>query len=648
MDPSEKKIDLERSLREANLAYRTGRSAYENENYQLAEPLLIKALDAFELTKATDSHDYFSCLHSLADTYFHLERYYEAKAYYERLSVGRLQSNGSSDAQIVVSLLKLAATQEKLEDYDSALSTYDLIFEMVQTSIPRGHALMSVVLESMEAFIKSYILDEDERESRLEIITKQKRDSGFAPPTEEEKSGTLSGSYTGLPGFSSSDSNLTLSKDRLANDSLLAQEPQQLHKSLKAWTNPDLEIWSLSKKIARETTPETAQDTLPEAPPEPAVEIIYAPTAPDEFIGRSTSSHLRIVHPEEPQEHAHPSGRLRNYDSDNVAEKKQIQLEHKLAPKPPKASLRNQTNQERFNPKPLITGLVIAGIIGGAILWAQEYAKTTVATNTGIRNTGGINLSGQNYSTADGKKKLRFISGTICEANAGGRSVTAEYKDVSLKGSSFVTKLMNSSKKVYAVTKVGSSLIFPDGIIFYAEDSDGQKIVTKMQAMAMAAQTYYAGHNHNYPDSAEDFTDPIVNFSYRNPLTGSRNKPVIAVANHSAEIFDQSFVDHVRDMRNKKSIFAQDETEHPPSALIECMSLQPTGNLNAERAGSGFLIRAYDPNGKLITSAVPEKAFVIALKNGIAVDPIKASQDTEQTTIEFPDDLVLEIQNQDK
>ena len=174
-------IDVERALKEATISLRTGKSALENENYQLAEPLLIKALDAFELAGAKSSNDYFSCLHTLADTYFHLKRFYEAKAYYERLSVARLKNEGSNDAQVVVALLKLASTQEKLHEYADALNTYDLILELTESTIPQGHALMGVVLESIEVFVDRHVVDDRERTTRLEAIAQKKARSGFDP-----------------------------------------------------------------------------------------------------------------------------------------------------------------------------------------------------------------------------------------------------------------------------------------------------------------------------------------------------------------------------------------------------------------------------------------------------------------------------------
>jgi hypothetical protein len=39
------------------------------------------------------------------------------------------------------------------------------------------------------------------------------------------------------------------------------------------------------------------------------------------------------------------------------------------------------------------------------------------------------------------------------------------------------------------------------------------------------------------------------------------------------------------------------------------------------------VIRAYDSQGKLIRASNPAKAFVVALKNGVSVDPVKAGRE---------------------
>ena len=46
----------------------------------------------------------------------------------------------------------------------------------------------------------------------------------------------------------------------------------------------------------------------------------------------------------------------------------------------------------------------------------------------------------------------------------------------------------------------------------------------------------------------------------------------------------------------------------------------------ADMVGTGFLIRAYGKDGKLIKSSDPGKAFVIAQKRGVVVDVFKAAK----------------------
>lgn len=84
----------------------------------------------------------------------------------------------------------------------------------------------------------------------------------------------------------------------------------------------------------------------------------------------------------------------------------------------------------------------------------------------------------------------------------------------------------------------------------------------------------------------------------------------------------------MRDFRDLKAHFAVDDAEHPPAGLIECIALVPETPPEKGKDTSALIIRAYDSEGKLIRSANPQKAYVVALKNGVSVDPIKASRDS--------------------
>jgi hypothetical protein len=59
------------------------------------------------------------------------------------------------------------------------------------------------------------------------------------------------------------------------------------------------------------------------------------------------------------------------------------------------------------------------------------------------------------------------------------------------------------------------------------------------------------------------------------------------------------------------------------------LSIVPGGEITGKPgpAPSGFLIRGYDSEGKLFKSSDGQKAFVVSLKNGISVDPGKASKE---------------------
>jgi hypothetical protein len=129
---------------------------------------------------------------------------------------------------------------------------------------------------------------------------------------------------------------------------------------------------------------------------------------------------------------------------------------------------------------------------------------------------------------------------------------------------------------------------------------------------------------------------------------------VVKNASHTKADFDSGFVAAVKDMRDGKPVFDADAGTASPVGLIECMALMPAGagaapsadasattapaagSETADDAGCAFLIRAYDTDGKLINSSDPGKAFVIVLKNGISIDPIKVLHDEASSAPPLP------------
>ena len=196
-----------------------------------AETLLVKALDLFEQANKLEDKEYFQCLHQIADTYFQLGRYYEAKSYYERLSVARLKNPDSTDAQVVVALLKLAATYEKLDESAEALTAFDLIMELAEKTIPNGHALFGVIFDSYEDLINRRISDESERQRRELIILQKREQFGFAKNSSEAR-----WAHAVTPAAEPAEA----AESTEENDNVLSQPADKLRSKLKAWTQADI------------------------------------------------------------------------------------------------------------------------------------------------------------------------------------------------------------------------------------------------------------------------------------------------------------------------------------------------------------------------------------------------------------------------
>lgn len=180
-----------------------------------------------------------------------------------------------------------------------------------------------------------------------------------------------------------------------------------------------------------------------------------------------------------------------------------------------------------------------------------------------------------------------------------------------------------------------------DGTVLYSETCKGRQILTKAQAIANFATFYFASHGHLYPGNAEDFRFGNAHFDWENPITGQTNKPIVKKVTHTKADFESSFISELKNLRDSKQTFDADTETGSPAGLIECLALIPSvASADAtasatpaaavaavDEAGCAFLIRAYDSGGRLIGSSNPSKAFVIVLRNGTSIDPVKALHD---------------------
>ncbi len=585
----------EKALKEAGIALRTGQSAYDNGNFTLAEPLLLKALDAFELNGVLDRQDYFQCLGYLADNYYHLHRYFEAKGYYERLSVARLKNDHSTDAQVVVALLKLASCQEKLHEIPDAINSFDLILELAETTIPSGHALFGVIFDSFETLVLRHVDNPDERENRLQNLNIKREEFGFAV--------SKSGVWNALPNQLSDSEIMARYSELPGGHAVLTQTSEELRQTLKAWTDHDFsnldeesligpdkhlqvrlntDMFKRKPRMGDQSEVGMTAAVVPAAPVPPPVVLEPIRHGPDsqERMARSVK--------------------------------------------------RANTDRRPFNPLPAIGVMAMIGIVIGSVYVAHEWTKTSAASrvvNKPLKS--GLNLAGKEFLAADGQKKLRFVTSTDCEYVIAGDTIPGAYHVSGEPESSSLTGLFNSGARKLTLTESPAGMSVSDGTMLYDENSKERRILAKIQGAANFGTFYYASHDHLYPTSVKNNTAGSTRFDWVNPLSEHVNIPVVESKEYEAGQFEDVFLKTLKELREMKPLFAVDDSASPLPGQIECMAIVPAAGVEGKvgEAPSAFFIRGYDSEGKMFKSSNPNKTYVLALKNGVSVDPVKASRE---------------------
>jgi tetratricopeptide (TPR) repeat protein len=627
----------DRALREAGAVMRTGQSAYDNGNYKLAEPLLLKALDAFELHGVLDSPEYYSCLSVLADNYFHLKRYFEAKGFYERLSVARLKNPGATDAQVVVALLKLASCQEKLHEIDDALNSFELILELAETTIPHGHALFGVIFDSFELLVERHIDRPQERSERLDDLKIKREQFGFSE--------TKTGQWDALPNDMSDSQIVARYSEQPGSAVVLSKTSEELLSALSAWTEPDLSSKAHSLRVRRATDEVSGWQ----------VRDMQASVSsdPESAIGNLNDLDDRAFHEGEKHLQVHLTTDMfkrkpRIGDQSDVSlpavegsepaaviEAEPVREGPKSDERLAKAAKRVKADRRPFNPLPALTVLVaVVGVIGSMYV-AHEWTKTAAISRADVRASAGAgagaaaDLVGKEYISSDGQKKLRFKSLTDCEYIIAGATVPSVFHIQGEPEASSLSGFFNSGSEKLALKETASGFVFPDGVGLYADLSKDRLILNKIQATSNFGTFFYASHDHVYPTTTSDNVAGSTSFNWVNPLTNQINAPVVEAKQYEVDKFDELFVSKLRDFRAGKPFFAVDESTTPLPGQIECLSIIPGGEIIGGKVqpSSAFLIRGYDSEGKMFKSSDGQKAFVVALKNGVSVDPVKASKE---------------------
>lgn len=102
------------------LGFLLGRRA----DYDLAEPLLRSALDTYDATLGTDSHESACCAHHLAAVLAGLQQFDEADALYRRSVYGKRKSLGPDHPDIAITLHDWALLCETIGESDRAMGIW--------------------------------------------------------------------------------------------------------------------------------------------------------------------------------------------------------------------------------------------------------------------------------------------------------------------------------------------------------------------------------------------------------------------------------------------------------------------------------------------------------------------------------------------
>ncbi|MCA9804912.1 MAG: tetratricopeptide repeat protein [Cyanobacteria bacterium HKST-UBA02] len=107
-------------LHKARIHMTTADSALENDNFQVAKPLLEQALKLIRESEAYTSEEAQTCLHKLGDCNYHLANFEEALENFVALKQICEKTEDAEATTFIVALQKIAKTCEKLERFSEA------------------------------------------------------------------------------------------------------------------------------------------------------------------------------------------------------------------------------------------------------------------------------------------------------------------------------------------------------------------------------------------------------------------------------------------------------------------------------------------------------------------------------------------------
>lgn len=367
----------------------------------------------------------------------------------------------------------------------------------------------------------------------------------------------------------------------------------------------------------------------------------------DQFAERMMTSSRTVAIPEDLQEELSAWTDLEKADQERLERNRQLKLSRHMFQNErsrPGQVVHSITGSGAF--KTIVIVVVSLLLIGsitvmgfGAYMLLDQSSDKPAQTKELIDPALGAYVD-KVYKSADGLKSLTIKKdGTATFAFGNDSTTLAAASGAPKEGLAEDFRKMVFSKNNYIVEEVQEGFRDQDGTVLYNEDSRNLRITTDMQNIADLANYYYSRHQSQYPKKRKDFSEMGPDVKWENPL-GQSIKPIIKAHEFEKYDGDVAFSETLDKYRKGKKIFEQDGKTGAPPGLIECLSIVPFDEYHTED-GVSFMVRAYDSNGKFLTSSLPGEVFVVCQKNGIKHIVVKAEdiktpiKDSSKTTAYF-------------
>ncbi len=244
-------------------------------------------------------------------------------------------------------------------------------------------------------------------------------------------------------------------------------------------------------------------------------------------------------------------------------------------------------------------------------------------------------IVGTTYTSADGLKSVVVDEAGNATLKFGNDSIKLAAKPgLPKEGFGEDIRKMIFGKTAYVLEQVKDGLKDPDGTILYEPANQNLRIPKEMDQIAELANFYFSRHQNKYPKKRKAIAEMGPDVRWENPL-GMAMKPLLKTHEFEKYDGDIAFTGMLEKYRTGKRLFEQDGRTDVTAGLVECLSLMPFDEYDTEDSVA-FMVRAYDSNGKFLTSSRPGETYVVCQKNGIKYPVLK------------PEDLKSPIKNAEK